>query len=318
MAMTVTATPVRPARGSRVRRLCLPEGLDLARTLAVLRHGAADPTTTWAADGAYWRAVRTPAGPAALRLVAHPAQGQVVAQAWGSGADWQLDRLPDLLGAADSRDSFEPGLPMVADLHRRFAGWRLTRPGLVFESLLPAVIEQKVTNMQAFSAYSTLLRQFGGAAPGPAAALRLVVPPEPMVWRQVPVWMWHRAGVGPQRRDTLLRVAGRAGALEVASAAGSAVLAQALRAIPGVGVWTSAEVRQRALADADAVSVGDAHVCHTVGYALTGRRTDDAGMLELLARWPGHRYRVTQLLAFGGHHAPAFGPRYSPHDFRAM
>lgn len=36
----------------------------------------------------------------------------------------------------------------------------------------------------------------------------------------------------------------------------------------------------RALGDPDAVSVGDYHLPHEVGYALTGHCTDDAGMLE--------------------------------------
>lgn len=307
-----------PAAGSLVRRLPVPAELDVARTLSVLRHGPADPTTVRAPDGAYWRTARTPDGPVSLRLVSRPLERLVVAQAWGSGAAWQLAQLPQLLGNADTRASFVPGLAMLERLHRRFAGWRLTRPGLVFESLLPAVLEQKVTNGQAFSAYAQLLRRYGEPAPGPGERLGLITPPPAQTWRQVPVWVWHRAGVGPLRRDTVRRVAGRAAALEAAGALGSAALDAALRAVSGVGVWTSAEVRQRALADADAVSVGDAHLCHTVGHALTGRRTDDAGMLELLARWPGHRYRVTQLLVLGGYRAPAFGPRYSPHDFRDM
>jgi len=104
--------------------------------------------------------------------------------------------------------------------------------------------------------------------------------------------------------------------LERAGSAGAVDLDVALRGVRGIGVWTSAEVRQRALADADAVSVGDAHIPHMVGFALTGRRTDDEGMLRLLARWRGHRYRVSQLLAMAGISAPRFGPRYAPIDHR--
>jgi hypothetical protein len=35
------------------------------------------------------------------------------------------------------------------------------------------------------------------------------------------------------------------------------------------------------------VSVGDYHLAHQVGYALTGRRVDDDGMVELLEPWRG-------------------------------
>ena len=45
-----------------------------------------------------------------------------------------------------------------------------------------------------------------------------------------------------------------------------------LRAIPGVGVWTAAEVRQRAHGDPDAVSFGDYHIAKDVGWALAGLR----------------------------------------------
>ncbi len=45
-----------------------------------------------------------------------------------------------------------------------------------------------------------------------------------------------------------------------------------LRAVPGVGVWTAAEVAVRALGDPDAVSYGDAHLAANVVHALTGAR----------------------------------------------
>ena len=78
----------------------------------------------------------------------------------------------------------------------------------------------------------------------------------------------------------------------------------------GIGPWTVAEVASRALGDADAVSVGDFHLAHLVGWALTGSRTDDAGMLRLLEPWAGHRQRVIRLLELTQTtRAPKFGPR---------
>ena len=50
-----------------------------------------------------------------------------------------------------------------------------------------------------------------------------------------------------------------------------------MRSLYGIGEWTIAETRIRALGDPDAVSVGDYHLAHHVGYALTGHRVDDAG-----------------------------------------
>lgn len=305
-----------PAGGSVSRTVPVEEPIDLRRTVRVLRHGGGDPTTTTTADGAWWRAFVTPDGPATLRVVVSAGSARATGQAWGPGASWCLETLPGLLGDRDDRAGFVPGLPLIDRLHRTFAGWRLTYTGLVFETLVPVVIEQKVTGGEAFSSYRRLVRWFGEPAPGPGARLGLMLAPPPVVWRQIPVWDYHRAGLGPQRRDALVGAARVAPRLEEAGARGSAVLDDRLRALPGIGAWTSAEVRQRALADADAVSVGDAHIPHIVGHALTGARTDDAGMLRLLARWPGHRYRVTQLLAWAGIAAPRHGPRYRPIDHR--
>ena len=93
--------------------------------------------------------------------------------------------------------------------------------------------------------------------------------------------------------------------------------AQRLQAIPGVGPWTAAEVAQRALGDADAVSVGDFHLAAAVGWALVGRRVDDAEMLDLLEPWRPHRYRVIRLLELTGRaRAPRRGPRLTIQDHR--
>ena len=90
-----------------------------------------------------------------------------------------------------------------------------------------------------------------------------------------------------------------------------------LRVVPGIGVWTAAEVAQRALGDADALSVGDYHLSAYVGWSLAGRPLDDAGMVELLEPWRPHRYRVVRLLECSGVRKPRFGPRMTVQDHRS-
>ncbi len=85
-----------------------------------------------------------------------------------------------------------------------------------------------------------------------------------------------------------------------------------LRSQPGIGEWTSAEVRSRAMGDADAVSFGDYHVAKDIGWALTGEQMDDGQLAELLEPWRPHRGRVQALLGLAGLRRPRHGPRIAP------
>ena len=85
-----------------------------------------------------------------------------------------------------------------------------------------------------------------------------------------------------------------------------------LRTLPGIGVWTSAEVRSRALGDPDAVSFGDYHVAADIGYTLTGTPVDDEGLAVLLEPYAGHRHRVQRLVEMSRLSKPRRGPRMAP------
>ncbi|MEE1826560.1 DNA-3-methyladenine glycosylase 2 family protein [Streptomyces sp. BE20] len=289
--------------------------LDAARTLLPLRRGPADPSYRTTGDGAVWRASRTPAGVGTLRVLARPAEGAVEANAWGPGAEWLLDRLPVLLGAEDDPAGLVLPPGALRDAQRAAAGVRLARTGLVMESLVPAILEQKVTTREAYRAWRTLLRDFGTPAPGPAEDMW--VAPSAREWAMVPSWEWHRAGVDPKRSATVQRAVRLAPRLEEASAMDHTAAFARLTAVPGIGVWTAAETLQRSNGDPDAVSVGDFHLPNTVGWALAGRvRSDDAQMLALLEPYRPHRHRLCRLLASTGAHAPRFGPRLAPNDHR--
>jgi 3-methyladenine DNA glycosylase/8-oxoguanine DNA glycosylase len=142
------------------------------------------------------------------------------------------------------------------------------------------------------------------------------VAPPPAVWRRIPSWEWHRARVGPQRSDTIMRIARVGESLERAAGDAIPVVTRKLRGIPGIGVWTVAETLQRSHGDPDAVSVGDFHVCKRVGWALTGDRVDDDGMMELLEPWRGHRQRVVRLIEAAGIGYERHGPRMTIVDNR--
>ena len=276
--------------------------------LGVHRRGAGDPTYRVLADGSHARAIRTPEGVATLVVAADSAAGEVRGQAWGPGAGWALDRLPRMLGADDDPTGFEPPAPLAA-AWRRHRHWRLGATGLVMESLVPTIIEQKVTGQEAFAAFRRLVRRYGEPGPGP---LDVWVQPDPETLRRVPSWEWLRLPVDGGRSRPLLAAARVADSLERAGATSYAEFDHRLRSLPGIGVWSSAEVRATALGDADAVSFGDYHVAKDVGWALVGEAVDDDALAELLEPYRPHRHRVQRLVAAAGLGRPRRGPRMAP------
>ena len=285
-----------------------------------LRRGGGDPTFHRDPGGAIWRGIRTPQGPSTLRL-GLLAGSSIEATAWGPGAEWVLASVPAMLGDQDDATGFVAHHPLVAEAARRFSGWRVPRTGLVLEALIPAIIEQKVTGKEAFGSYRTLVHRYGERAPGEGGARGLWVIPSAATWARIPSWEWLRAGVDSARSGAAVRAAGAAGRLEECVDLTPHDASRRLRAIPGVGIWTAAEVRHTALGDADAVSFGDYHVAKDIGWALTGSEVDDDGLAELLEPYAGHRYRVQRLLELAGVARPRRGhrmplPTHLPHRFR--
>jgi 3-methyladenine DNA glycosylase/8-oxoguanine DNA glycosylase len=303
------------------RRIDLDRPLSLETVLGPLVRGSGDPTmrlgrgtaarTTWMPSGAAAVVVRSMDGGLAIE-----------AEAWGEGADEALARVPALLGLDDDTSGFDPSLhPEVAALARRRPGLRLGRTGSVLEALVPAILEQKITGTEAWRGFRRLVRAVGVAAPG---ELGLLMPLRAASLAALPSWTFPSAGIEPRRGALLRRVAGDAPRLETLAARahesgggglGAAELDARLRAYTGIGPWTSAEVRLRALGDPDAVSLADAHLPNVVAWILAGEpRATDERMLELLAPWAGHRARVVRLLETSGRMPPRYGPRMAPRD----
>jgi 3-methyladenine DNA glycosylase/8-oxoguanine DNA glycosylase len=297
----VSGGPDEPPAATRRIRPALRVDLDV--TLGVLVRGR-DPTTRADPDGTWWRALRTPEGPATLALGADG--DTIVARAWGPGAAWALEAAPDLVGAGDSLAGFAPE-GLVRDLHRRWPGLRIIRARPLFPCLLVAILEQRVAGKLAWMGYHALLRHLGAPAPGPRP---LLLPPAPEAVAAMPYYDFHPLRIERRRAVILARAAGMARRLERASILDPVKGRKLLEAVPGIGPWTSAEVARVALGDADAVSVGDFGLPALVAWNLAGEReADDRRMLELLEPYRGHRGRVQRLLELGGAPVPRRGPR---------
>jgi 3-methyladenine DNA glycosylase/8-oxoguanine DNA glycosylase len=313
---------VETARRRRFRPV-LP--VDLRLTLSPLqRAGRWDPSVR-VGDRETWRATRNPEGLATVRYIANGDEIEV--EAWGPGAELELERAPRVLGGGDTLDGFVPHHAVVGQLHHRFPGLRIGRTEAVFEALVPTVMEQKVIGAEARAGYGRLIRSLGDPAPGPAG---MTSPPGAAQLARTPYFEFHPFAIERRRAETIISAARRASWLEACVELPPAEGQARMMSLPGLGAWSAAEVAMVALGDADAVSVGDYHLPAVVAWALSGQprgkdastarqrgkdastdgqRGEDAMMLELLEPYRGHRGRVLRLLTAGGVGPPRRGPR---------
>jgi 3-methyladenine DNA glycosylase/8-oxoguanine DNA glycosylase len=278
--------------------------IDLRSTLGPLHRGEGDPTMR-VGSGEVVRASRTPAGPVTVRFRSEPSG--VATEAWGPGAEWLLERAPAWCGALDDDRDFAPGPGLVRELWRRRPGLRIARTGLVTERMIPIVLEQKVTGLEARRAYRRLAIALAEPAPGP---FELTLPPDPARVAALAYFELHPFGVERRRAEVLRAICARAEWMDAAEDLPLEEAKARIGLLHGIGPWSVAELARIALGDADAVSVGDYHVPNLVAWALAREaRGTDERMLELLEPYRPHRGRAQRLLETSGIRAPAFGPR---------
>jgi len=258
-----------------------------------------------------WRVTRTPEGLASLKITT--GNDEVTGEAWGPGANWVLDGLPELLGLHDDPRAFDPKHEIVARLHRRFPGFRISRTGVIWDILPEIILGQKVTGIGAARSWHSLVRTYGEDAPGPCE-LRAGPPPEALA--SLSYFELHPHGVERKRAEIIINAARRANRIEEAVAMPAAKAYERMMAIRGIGIWTASLVLGEAIGDPDAIPIGDYHVKNTVSWALGESRGTDERMIELLEPYQGHRQRVVRLLHMGGLTAPKYGPRTIPRDIR--
>ncbi|HET7169422.1 MAG TPA: hypothetical protein VFI69_09475 [Candidatus Limnocylindrales bacterium] len=299
--------------------------LDLRSTLSPLVRGNGDRTIRLAVDRA-WLTTRTTDGPATVVLTARPTT--VTANAWGPGAATALERCRHLFGSATGSLADAPDDPLRR-LARRHPGIRVLRTGSVLDTLVAAIVEQKVTGSEAHRVWHGLVRRHGEDAPLPESGeglggsvhsgLGLRVFPSAATLAGLPYWSYHELGLERRRAELIRAIASRPGPFEAIVDLPLLEANARLRSVPGIGPWTAAEVAVRALGDIDAVSVGDFHLPNLVAWTLAGEpRADDARMLELLEPYRGRRALAVRLIEHAGRRVPRYGPRLSPRRIEAI
>ncbi len=300
------------ARPLAVRRVPVGD-VDLAATLGSVVWLPRDPTARLA-PGRFERATWTPEGSGTVVVTWAPGDGTARVEAHGDGAGWLLDRAPRLLGCEDDVTGFDPAGPPLRDLWRRHGRRRIARTGTLWHDLAGLVVQQRIDRLSAADQWHRLVTTHGSPAPGVPG---LWAPPAPATLARLSPPDLHRLGLERRRAQTLvgagLALARHQHLADDDVASGTA----ALRAVPGIGPWTTACLAGLTWGDRDAVITGDSGIPSLVAWVLAGRdRADDATMLELLEPHRPHRYRVLGLAMASGRRPPRTSPRGSRHDIR--
>ncbi len=284
--------------------------VELLGTLRPLVASHHDPTIRVRASG-FARAAHTPEGPGTV-VVARRPEGGFLVHAHGPGARWLAQRVGGLLGAGDELDGFQSAAhPAVARAHHRQPGLRMLRTGTVVDVLVPTIIAQRVTSLEAARSWTRLVRQLGSAAPGP---FELLLPPDPSTLCRIPAGVFHGLGIERARARRIVDACRHVAELDAALELPPPARLTRWLAVPGIGPWTAAHLARVAAGDPDAVEVGDHNTKHLVAWNLAGEpRGTDERMLALLAPFAGHRGRVVRLLGAAGQQPPRYGPRHRLH-----
>jgi 3-methyladenine DNA glycosylase/8-oxoguanine DNA glycosylase len=266
----------------------LARATDLRRSFALQALGRTDPTAGFLDDWAFVK-----------RFIHAGAVVEVTCRVTQEGLE--AEAPPDLLerwrlriaSHLEQEAPFTPTHPLVRRLHQRFQDLQLVPTPWLFDVACGAVLQQRVTFGEACGQFAKIAATFGPEGR---------VFPDAKTLSQVPTYELRALGIDEHRGRTLralAKVQSEHPFLGLETPA-TRVLERLAR-VPGIGPWTIGMVQGFGLGDPDALLPGDVNLPHLVCGALAREpRGSDTRMLELLAPFEGHRFRVVRLLYAGG------------------
>ncbi len=299
-------------------------GISLYPTLHPMAMFPSDPTTHLRPNQ-FARATLTPDGPATLLV--NWSDERASAELWGEGSGWLEHRLEAILGLTDDVSGFERDLSswtsapgdhfeseaevrraeLIGRLWHQRSGHRLCASHTLWHDVVWLIPGQRVTSRNAAEQWRSMVRAYSEPAPGP---LELMLPPAPQVVAAAPYTDFHRFGIERKRADAIRAAAKLVPRFAESTDLPSAELRTKLELTRGVGVWTSTNVSAMTQGDPDTPVLGDYGLPATATWNLAGERVGtDERMMELLAPFRPHRWRVMRLLMAGGQMPPRRGPR---------
>ena len=272
--------------------------IHFARTFSLQLLGSYDPTASRTRDS-FAKAFHYRDAPAALLFARHGAEDLEVTACGPHAADLaEVTRV--CLAQDDQYHDFHTPDTGILRLHFRQPGLRILRFPWLWDSVNSAILQQRIRTVDAMRGWRQIARKWGAAAP-----LGLTAFPPPSVVAQIPEFDLRALDIDHQRAQTLLRFAQESRFHATEPTMSFAALRAHLLRQPGIGPWTTETVLGYGAGDTDAAIPGDLHLPHLVCYALAGEpEGTDERMLELLAPFAGHRFRIIRLLYDSGLQRP--------------
>jgi AraC family transcriptional regulator, regulatory protein of adaptative response / DNA-3-methyladenine glycosylase II len=131
-----------------------------------------------------------------------------------------------------------------------------------FELAVRAILGQQISVRAATTIAGRIASRFGAPVAEDRGLDRLFPTPAQLAHAAI-----ERAGVMPARAETIRSLARHAanGAIAFGSGSDEGATVSALRALPGIGDWTTEYIAMRALGEPDAFPRGDRVLCHVAG-----------------------------------------------------
>jgi 3-methyladenine DNA glycosylase/8-oxoguanine DNA glycosylase len=270
----------------------LARATDLRRSFALQALGRTDPTAGFLDDRTFVK--RFIHAGAVVEVTCRSTPDGLEAEGPGDLLErWRLRIVSHL----EQEAPFAPTHPLVRRLHQQFQALQVVPMPWLFDVACGAVLQQRVTFGEACGQFGKIATRFG---------VEGRVFPDARTLSQVPTFELRALGIDEQRGRTLralAKVESEHPFLSIDAEAREVL--RRLAMVPGIGPWTIGMVQGFGLGDPDALLPGDVNLPHLVCGALAREpRGSDERMLELLAPFEGHRFRVVRLLYAGGLTAP--------------
>lgn len=262
----------------------------LDHSMALQRLGRFDPTAS-AAPRLFTKIHHDANGEIVRHQIEH-GEGEVRVSVTGSEEAAHRDRWSQQFSTQNALDeTLVSDHPHLKRMARRLRGIRLLRMPWSFDCAASVVLQQRVRFRDAMIGFRRIAERWGlrtehGVAFPTARTIAKLAPYE-----------FERLGVDAKRARALVRLAREDVFSNFLSGTDHDRLRKRLRAIPGIGPWTTEMILGFGYGDADAVPVGDLHLPSLVCDTLAGEPGGgDDRMLELLEPYRGQRFRIIRLI----------------------